>query len=331
MILQRKSKLAIVAPSSGAAEMFPEVFQSGIDNLTEMGYECIIYPSCSMSTRDLYENPELRANDLNKAFSDPEINGIICSIGGYESVRILEYLDTEKILDNSKPIMGFSDSTTFLSYLNYLGMKTYYGPSVMAGFAQIKEDCHYIDNVQKFFQENWDEYTLKLSNYYVDGYQDWAKVPDRFLEKKDPYAAFESFGGNFEGKLWGGCIEVLEFMKGTKYWPELEFFNDKILFFETSEEKPTPNQVGYFLRNYATQGILNRVSGILFGRCKDYSEEEYEELKRIVLDIYEVELKIKPKVCFNLMFGHTDPKWILPLGMMAKVNSETKSLLIKRS
>ncbi|MCH4889736.1 LD-carboxypeptidase [Acidaminobacter sp. JC074] len=330
MIIEKNSKIAIIAPSSGAATMFPDVFQSGLDILKKMDYECVLYPTCKMTSRDLYENPELRAKDLNDAFLDPSIKGIVCAIGGYESIRILNHLAIDEILKHPKPIMGFSDATTFLSYLNALGMTTYYGPSVMAGFAQMDEDIHYLDNIKKFLQVSWDEYTLKLSDYYVDGYKDWFKYPNKFLERKTPYAPFESFGGDFEGKLFGGCIEVLEFMKGTKYWPELDFFNDKILFFETSEEKPTPDQVGYFLRNYATQGILNRVSGVIFGRFKDYSEEDYERVKKIILDIYEVELKIQPKICFNLMFGHTDPKWILPLGMHAKVDTSAKSLIIKR-
>jgi len=330
MIIEKNSKIAIIAPSSGAAEMFPDVLKSGLDILKKMGYDCVLYPTCTMSSKDLYKNPELRAKDLNDAFMDSSIKAIICTIGGYESIRILEHLNTDEIMKHPKPIMGFSDATTFLSYLNTLGMTTYYGPSVMAGFAQMDEDQHYLENIQKFLQISWDEYTLKLSDYYVDGYKDWSKYTDKFLEKKIPYAPFDAVGGDFEGKLFGGCIEVLEFMKATKYWPQLDFFNDKILFFETSEEKPTPDQVGYFLRNYATQGILNRVSGVIFGRFKDYTEEEYQAVKKIILDIFEVELKIEPKVCFNLMFGHTDPKWILPLGMHAKVDTLNKSLILKR-
>ena len=41
-------------------------------------------------------------------------------------------------MKHPKFFMGFSDATTFLFYLNQLGLVTFYGPAVMAGFAQLK-------------------------------------------------------------------------------------------------------------------------------------------------------------------------------------------------
>ena len=40
------------------------------------------------------------------------------------------------------------------------------------------------------------------------------------------------------GHLLGGCFETFHMLRGTKLFPKLEEFNDSILFFETSEEKP---------------------------------------------------------------------------------------------
>jgi len=330
MILPNNSNIAIIAPSSGAASMFPGVFNSGLRNLKSMGYKLTVFPTCEMTSDELYKNPEVRANDINSAFADSSIDGIICSIGGYESIRILKYLDIDTIKNNPKPIMGFSDATTFLCYLSQLGLKTFYGPSVMAGFAQIHNDTSYVDRIKSFMQDEWTKYQWKASTYYVNGYKDWFKHDGSFLDKQDASDSFETFGQSFSGELWGGCIEVLEFMKGTKYWPKTEFFKDKVLFFETSEEKPSPDQVGYMLRNYAIQGILEQVSGIAFGRCKDYTKEEYNRLKEIVLDIYSVELKIPGNIVFNIDVGHTDPKWILPLGAVATFDFDKKVCLIEK-
>ena len=46
-----------------------------------------------------------------------------------------------------------------------------------------------------------------------------------------------------EGTLVGGCAEVLEFLKGTPFWPAPEFWEGKIVFLETSEAVPTVVQV----------------------------------------------------------------------------------------
>src|SRR5699024_9109750 len=137
--LKPGSKIAIISPSNGLPFLFPGIYELGLKNLREIfEFEIIEMPTARMNPNELYNNPKLRANDINQAFKDNSVDGIITSIGGYESVRILEYLDTDMILNNPKFIMGFSDASTFLSYLNKLGMITFYGPSVMAGLAQIK-------------------------------------------------------------------------------------------------------------------------------------------------------------------------------------------------
>ena len=69
--------------------------------------------------------------------------------------------------------------------------------------------------------------------------------------------------GTARGRLIGGCIEVLEMAKGTSLWPAAEAFDDAILFFETSEDMPEPSYVGYWLRNYGSQGILQRAKALL--------------------------------------------------------------------
>ena len=137
--LKRGDRIAIVTPSSGLPNLFPDQFEKGLKNLESFfGFEIVEMPSCRKSIRELYEHPEWRAQDINAAFLDPTIDGIISSIGGYESVRILEYLDIPMILEHPKFFMGFSDSTAYLSYLNSVGLVTFYGPSVMAGLAQLE-------------------------------------------------------------------------------------------------------------------------------------------------------------------------------------------------
>lgn len=135
-----------------------------------------------------------------------------------------------------------------------------------------------------------------------------------------------------EGRLWGGCIEVLEFMKSTVFWPDKDFWNNRILFFETSEEKPLPNQVGYMLRNYGIQGILNKVKGIVFGRPKDYTDKEKDELNKVILKIVKDEFDAPDiPIVMDMDFGHTDPKVILPLGCTMSLNPKTiECILMER-
>lgn len=132
--------------------------------------------------------------------------------------------------------------------------------------------------------------------------------------------------GIAQGRLIGGCIEVLEFAKGTSLWPAKEYWKDSILFFETSEELPTPGNVEYWLRNYGTQGILQQAKGIIFGKPQNEKYyEEYKESIRVIMK--ELSLENLP-VLYNLNFGHTEPKFVLPYGAMAEINCENRTFTI---
>jgi muramoyltetrapeptide carboxypeptidase LdcA involved in peptidoglycan recycling len=335
--LTRGSKIAVVSPSSGVPYLFPDIYELGLKNLKEkFGFEIVEMPTSRMSPEELYKNPKLRAEDLNRAFADETIHGIIASIGGYESIRILRYLDTETILKNPKFIMGYSDATTYLSYLNMLGMVTFYGPSVMSGLAQLKHlPVEFEEHLKEFLFKEYTSLSYKTFNTWADSYKNWSDKTT-LGECREFYNnegwIFLQGEVETEGALWGGCIEVLEFLKGTDYWPDKEFWKDKILFFEMSEDKPLPFQVGYMLRNYGIQGILNKVKGIMFGRPKGYSKEETDELYNTVTKILRDEFNVVDiPVVMNMDFGHTDPKIIMPLGCRVKITPDTKEVKLLES
>lgn len=332
------SRIAIISPSSGVPYIFPKLYQLGLNNLREiLGFEIIEMPTARMSPDELYKNPQLRAKDINQSFKDNSIDGIITSIGGYESVRILPYLDSKMIIENPKFIMGFSDASTFLSYFNYLGMITFYGPSVMAGFAQMKSlPEEYLSHLQTFLFSTKFPYPYKHYPIWANGYKDWSNEETlgectEFYKNENGWTFLHGTSIT-EGDLWGGCIEVLEFLKSTDYWPSKDFWEDKILFFETSEDKPSPEQVGYMLRNYGMQGILPKIKGIIFARAKNYSNDEKEELKKIILSIVKDEFGINNiPIIVDMDFGHTVPVLILPLGGRVRLNPITKEIILLES
>ena len=130
------------------------------------------------------------------------------------------------------------------------------------------------------------------------------------------------------GRLIGGCMEVLEMIKGTAVWPSsLDVWRGAIVFFETSEDTPRPELVRWWLRNYAATGILGVCGALLFGRAYDglYQEEYETEILR-VLD--EEGLADVP-VITRMDFGHTAPAFTLPMGCLAEVDctARTFSLL----
>jgi muramoyltetrapeptide carboxypeptidase LdcA involved in peptidoglycan recycling len=135
--------------------------------------------------------------------------------------------------------------------------------------------------------------------------------------------------GKTKGKLIGGCLEVIEYIKGTSLFPEVEIFDETILFLETSEVMPP---IWFFedsLRNYGSMGILNRVNGIIFG--KPQGNQFYEEYKTVIKEVLAEFGKDHMPVLYNASFGHNEPKCCIPYGVLAEIDCDEKTFSILES
>lgn len=333
--LKRGDTIAVISPSWGGPSFFPAVFERGLENLRRMGLNIEEYPTARTDADILHRHPEMRAADINRAFADKAVKGIITSIGGDDSARVLKYLDRDTITANPKLFMGYSDTTGYTSYLNTLGLVTFNGPAVMAGFSQLEAfgDAYgeYLDN---FLFGTWHSMELPVFSSYSSGYPPWSSGE---AGKVNP---FSSDGGmtwlqgdrSVSGILWGGCIEVLEMLKGTRFWPDEDFWNGRILFFETSDEVPPVDYVRFWLRNYGVMGVFDRIQGILFGRARDYSDDQKKKLDEAILSVVRGEFgRGELNIVTNVSFGHTDPQIILPLGIGLEINPRRKSLKLTES
>ncbi|AHC14965.1 S66 family peptidase [Salinispira pacifica] len=331
--LKKGDRVGVISPSAGLPSLFPHIFDEGIKNLQELGLEPVEFPTARMDAKTLYENPALRARDVNAAFADPSIQGIISSIGGSDSIRILPYLDLDVIRDNPKFMMGYSDFTSLHSWIHQQGIITFNGPSIMAGFSQLKSFSEEYQNyINRFLFDAWEEFELPDFPSYSNGYPDWRKTENRgriFQSGTDNGRRWLQGSQISRGRLFGGCIEVLEMNKGTDYWPAKEFWNGRVLFLETSEEKPPVDYVRYSLRNYGAMGALERISGLLISRPRDYSDKEKADLDSAVLSVVNGEFGLKDlNVVSNMSFGHTDPQVILPQGGEVLMNPSDSSIKI---
>lgn len=323
--------LAIVTPSWGGPACFAEVFNLGIKNLESLGFKIIIMPSACLDAQTIYHNPKLRADDIHQALQDPNIAGVISAIGGTDSARVLPYLDPEIFLENPKFFMGFSDATTITTFINQLGIVSFNGPSIMAGFSQLKtHSVEYQTYLSDFIFSNPCALKLPAFDYYSDGYPEWSEPKNLGLLKPlkvDSGPHFIQGNGVGSGQLFGGCIEVLEMIKGTQFWPNSDFWHNKILFLETSEDKPSIDYIKFWLRNYGVMGVFDKLSGLIFGRARDYSDEEKQQLDNVILQVIAIEFgQGDLPIVTNMSFGHTDPQIILSLGINYQIDTQNQSI-----
>ena len=134
----------------------------------------------------------------------------------------------------------------------------------------------------------------------------------------------------WQGRLIGGCLEVLEWLKGTAVWPGSDAWQDAILFLETSEEAPPPTTVIRALRSYAALGIIDRLAGVLFGRPGgQVPEEEFGAYDAALLQVIRDEQgRDDLPVVSRMDFGHTDPMMVLPYGVLARLDCDRQQFVL---
>jgi muramoyltetrapeptide carboxypeptidase LdcA involved in peptidoglycan recycling len=334
--LREGDTIAVLSPSWGGPSVFGHIFDNGL-RILEQRFKLKIkeFPTARMDASRIYENPKIRADDINAAFADKEIKAIITSIGGDDSIRILKYLNKKIIKENPKIFIGYSDTTTINTLLNQLGLVAFNGPAVMCGFSQMENFPDYEKHVKDILFNDNKIYTYKPYDEWTMKYPDWNnKENTGKIDNKRKNEGWHWIQGTsvISGKLFGGCIDVLEMIRGTEYWPKLNFWKGKILFIETSEDKPPPSFVKYALRNYGIQGILDNIKAIIVGRARDYSKEETKQLEENLIKIVAKEFNHpEMPIITNMDFGHTDPQFILPLGIKAEIDCKNKTLKLLES
>lgn len=329
--LREGDTVAVVSPSWGGPSRYPLAYDLGLANLRELcGVKTKEYPTARADAEWLWANPQARAEDLQRAFTDPEVNAIIASIGGEDSVRILPFLDIDAILSHPKILMGYSDTTTILTYLNQRGLVTFNGPSIMGGFTCLRSvEPAFGAHIRDILMQPAASYEYKPYERYVTEFQDWGSSDYRAEVTLVPHEGWRWLQGEgiVQGRLFGGNIEVLEFLKGTDFWPERDFWQGRILFLETSEEKPPVSNIRYMLRNYGMQGIFDKIGALLFARAYKYDETEKRDLERQIVRVVRDEFgRADLPIAANMDFGHDMPQLIMPNGVLAEIDCAAKAV-----
>ncbi|MBO4420053.1 MAG: LD-carboxypeptidase [Oscillospiraceae bacterium] len=312
----------------------------GIRRLEEMGLRVKFLPHALGGLDNVKNHPEERAQDLLDAFRDPEINLILCAIGGDDTYRLLPALfDSGALAEavRNKPFLGFSDTTVNHLMLHKLGLPSFYGQSFLADICEMEKDM--LPYTRHYFEELIRTGTIRTVTPSPVWYEERTSFgPDQMglPRVSHPNGGFELLQGKpvFSGRILGGCIDsIYDLLTGARYgdehilceryglFPSAEDWRGRILLLESSEEKMAPALYEKTLRLLKERGIFSAVSGVLTGKPMDGSyETEYKEaLVRVIGD------PGLPVVC-NLSIGHAAPRCILPFGVEARVDVERQRI-----
>ena len=335
-ILRPGSRVAAISLSWGGPGTVPYRYQIGKQQFEEEFGVKVVETAHALRDADwLAKNPEARADDLMAAFADETINGIISTIGGEDSIRTLPYLDLNLIRKNPKVFMGFSDTTISHAACFKAGIVSFYGPSFMAGFAENGGMFPYmVDSVRRtlFSTESIGIIEPNQAEWTVE-HLPWENPENQSIRRKlNPCTGwkFHQNEGIVEGQLFGGCVDVLDWLRGTDYFPSAGDLQDAVLFLETSEEMLPPSFLTRFVRCLAAMDILEGLGGILLGRPGgDVDPQTFGEYDDALCKTVREEYGLNDMpIVTNMDFGHTDPMFVIPIGMKVRIDSTKQEIAI---
>ena len=312
----------------------------GVRRLENYGLKVKFLPHALKGIDYVKAHPEQRAADLLEAFRDPEIDLILCAIGGDDTYRLLPYLFGENQLAKAacqKPFLGFSDSTVNHFMLHKVGLPTFYGQAFLSDVCEMDKEM--LPYTRRYFEELLRTGAIRRvepSDVWYEGRTDYS--PDRL---GTPLPAHPAEGWKllqgppaFSGKILGGCLDTLyDFFDGERYadmpvlckkyglFPDGADWQGRILLLETSEEQMNPEKFSRALGFLKEAGVFKAVSGVLFGRPMDnVYREEYH--RRLVAAVDDPTLPILADVSV----GHALPRCILPFGVNALVDAQARTI-----
>ena len=289
------ARIAIVAPASGCSR---ETVDRGAAELVRLGFEPVV--SDALFARDLFSagTPDLRAADFLRAWQDPSIAALVAVRGGYGSVHLLPRLSAAVVRRTPKLFVGYSDTTSLLSWLTLTcGITALHGPM--------------LDGRLAVGPAGYDERTFLASL----GGEVGVGLAPAGVQVLRP--------GTTSGPFTGGTLTQLVASLGTPY--AFDPPAGAVLFLEDVNERPY--RLDRMLTQLRLAGVLSRASALVFGEMRGCDEPGGEVTARET-----IERSVRDfggPVLYGVPSGHTSgPCWTLPFGVPVRVVAVNEPELI---
>jgi len=284
--LQPGDTIGLVAP---AGIIYDESeFERMQKELADLGLRTVFGDHVKDRHGYLAGTDEGRASDLNDMFENPDIDGIIAVRGGWGCARILPYLDFQMIACNPKVYCGFSDNTTLHhALMAFSNLQTFHGPNGNSDWTDLTKQS----------------FETVIMNGEAEKYKSVSNV--KTLRP-----------GKVQGKLLGGNLSILVTTLGTPYQAN---YDGALLFVEDIGEDTY--KVDRMLAHLEQAGVLNQISGFIFGKCTDCSggtEPTFSLME--VMDHYLSRYDV-PAI-YNADIGHEPDNFTIPVGAMAELEAD---------
>lgn len=331
--LKKGDTIGVTAPSDGNRKPMDFLrLDLAKHRMNEMGYRVKETENVRQSDgRGRSSSKKQRAEQFMRLWEDPEVKYIFSAKGGDFLMEILPLLDFERLGKNPKWFQGFSDNTglTYSIAVN-CDIATAYGNH----FNDFSMNPWHpaVENNYQIMTGNL--VTQSAFEAYEDDFYDRETPEEGYREDKKSiqYATLdgrERSEVTMEGRLLGGCLDVILNLVGTTFDQTREFVRtyqkDGILWYLESFSLDADSLTrGLWQLKHA--GWFEHASGFVFGRpCmfESFNGHSYREAVEVILS------ELHVPIVFDADIGHKSPQFTMINGALGKwTTSEGKSRLV---
>lgn len=281
--LRKGDKIAIVSPARSIS--FEEVHPA-IRFFQRSEIEVVLGSYVFNSQHQFAGSDEQRIKDFQHMLDDTQIKAILCSRGGYGTVRIIDKLDFSGFYKNPKWIVGFSDATVLHAHISrQFGIETLHAAMPV--------------NIKG---ETANETLQTMMNALFGKRITYSYSKPRLSRE-----------GKTAGELVGGNLSVLYSLLGSV--SDIDTAG-KILFVEDVDEYLY--HIDRMMMSMKRAGKLEKLKGLIVGGMTKMNDNTIPFGKTANEIIADAVKEYNYPVCFDFPAGHIDPNLALILGR--KVN-----------
>lgn len=290
-------------------------YKRGINELELMGFTVKEGKNLGKTKWWFAGTPQERAEDINDMFANKEIKAIIVHEGGQSAIATLELIDYELVRSNPKPFIGFSDITNILVAL--------YSNTGLVGF--------HMDLLTYGLGGIWNNLKPDIKKQARKMFYDILTSVEPVGVRKQ-LTTWECWRtGSATGKLFGGNLNMLSSLIGTKYFPNIEDLRGYMFFWETDNIQSYRIERSLYQLKYA--GLFDVISGMVIGKLPDIKRTAWEGYTEPTPR--EITLEVLRNYGFPILagvdFGHKTVNTPMPIGLMAEVDADTLTLKLLES
>lgn len=279
---------------STARKISPDELEPAIALLKEWGFKVRSAPNIFKEHNQFAGTDQQRLQDLQGFIDDPEIKAILCARGGYGTVRIIDDVNFEPLLNSPKWIAGYSDVTVLHNRLSQLGIESLHS-TMPVNFKTNTAEA--LDSLHKALSG-------EAISYHIPSH---------------PY----NRNGRANGSITGGNLSMLYSQTGSP--TSLKTANN-ILFIEDLDEYLY--HIDRMMYNLKRNGYLTSPAGVIIGGMSDMNDNTIPFGETAEETIQRHLSKFNYPVCFGFPAGHLADNRTLIFSRKATLNVSDKEVTL---